>query len=184
MNRISEQDERLQSQNEKLEFQDSKISALEISHKNLTNSLSQLENKIPAPIFSSNTYILKIRNFVKELDKARKGIPMYRWFYTSRYHNLLVYIYLKGADEDYVGLYFSTTQGNFDDIIEWPVVARICSWKQDGSKLSNPHVLASQYAENFGKPPTKGGQGFPKFTSIDEVKNDTLIVKIKLAYKH
>ncbi|XP_066917077.1 TNF receptor-associated factor 6-like isoform X2 [Clytia hemisphaerica] len=185
INKISEQDEMVQLQNEKLESQESKISELELSQKNLSNSLTQIQNRIPAPIFSSNSFILKIHDFDKELDRAKKGIPMYRWFYTSRFHNLLIYIYLKGADKDYVGLYFSTTQGNFDDMIEWPMVARICSWTQNGGKLSNPHILdTSQYKENFGNVPTKGGQGFPRFTRIDEVKEDTLIVKIKLAYKY
>ena len=197
--KIKSQEEKIKSQEEKIKSQEDKIKELEDKNKSqdvqlaqILQRLDQVENNQGSPSTPfTDTYVWKVANFSKRLQQAQYNFyyKLEKCFYTSRGHKLKIMLF--PDQNEHVGIYFATTEGNFDDTIQWPMKAKIrfCTTNTNGEDVLQMFINTNNNSpgvqNSFQKPPhNENGRGTANFIPVNQVplQDNTLTVKVKVSY--
>ena len=184
LKKISSQESNILKQEAKSLSQEERISALE-------KKLEELDCKSTPGTLLCDAKNWKINNFEKKLEKADQQYNLQKEFYTSQGHKVSIQIYLNDRDTKNLAFYFKTTEGLFDDTLNWPMKATIACFllSNEGEiKLHNFVTTDTGYNECFGKPSTKSVSAVGRVLAMDRneilshVTNNSIAFKFTVSY--
>ena len=185
LNKINSQDEKLKNQETLNHEQNEEIQSLK-------SSLTEVQTLLDlSPFNDSLTW--QIERFQKGVRKGKKNhnYHIYKSFYTSKGYNIEILVYPNGNGPHYVdksvSMFFSTTTGNFDDTLSWPLKAKIDYWAldEDGNPVHAGFFDTRTMGEDaVRKPPHCNSLCAFNFIPYDKVplRNDTLTIKVKIEH--
>ncbi|XP_066935137.1 TNF receptor-associated factor 6-like [Clytia hemisphaerica] len=163
-----------------------------ISLRNSQTKFSNLFNQRVGLSLKEN-HVWTILGFDEKLRLAKQQsdyLELTEDFYTSQGYKLNCCLessrpFTPDNDDSkrrWFALYFCTIEGNFDEILKWPLVMSI--EPSIGNDERDLLTLTTEFPKSFAKPPHgEGGYGYKQFTSEAQIMNvitdGTLTINIK-----
>ncbi|XP_066935920.1 TNF receptor-associated factor 4-like isoform X2 [Clytia hemisphaerica] len=173
------------------------------------NKITEQQNEIIAlksnqekmavnPCYSlfKDEHIIQIDDFQRKFREAVSGVPIKRYFFTSRLQKMTMFIFLKGHNQksaDHLSIFFNCAYGSYDDLVDWPMNATLywCILYEDELRKCKRTVTKDGYEKTgaFRKPEMnkkQGDWGIPKYVSWTEVSNlvENNVLRLQVNIEH
>lgn len=149
----------------------------------------------PCHSLFKDEHIIQIDDFQRKFREAVSGVPIKRYFFTSRLQKMTMFIFLKGHNQksaDHTSIFFNCAYGSYDDLVDWPMNATLywCILYGDELRKCKRTVTKDGYETGaFWKPEMNKKQddwGIPKYVSWTEVSNlvENNVLRLQVNIEH